>query len=84
MKIFFIIFDTLRKDHTGKTYGNEWIETPNFDLFAKDSLVFDKAYPESLPTIPVRRSIHTGMRTFPFNHEKPNIRSGDFVASPGW
>ncbi|MBD3255165.1 MAG: sulfatase-like hydrolase/transferase [Candidatus Lokiarchaeota archaeon] len=84
MKIFLIIFDTLRKDHTGKTYGNEWIQTPNFDLFAKDCLVFDKAYPESLPTIPVRRSIHTGMRTFPFNHEKPNIRSGDFVASPGW
>ena len=35
MKIFLIIFDTLRKDHTGKTYGNDWIKTPNFDKFAK-------------------------------------------------
>jgi hypothetical protein len=25
MKIFLIIFDSLRKDHTGKTYGNDWI-----------------------------------------------------------
>jgi len=84
LKIFLIIFDTLRKDHTGKTYGNEWINTANFDTFAKDSLVFDKAYPESLPTIPVRRAIHTGIRTFPFNHKKPQLRSDDVVDIPGW
>jgi len=84
MKIFVIIFDTLRKDHTGETYGNNWIKTPNFDAFAKDSIVFDKAYPESLPTIPVRRAIHTGIRTFPFNHKKPKLRSDDFVEAPGW
>lgn len=84
MKIFVIIFDTLRKDHTGQTYGNEWIKTPNFDEFAKDSLVFEKAYPESLPTIPVRRAIHTGIRTFPFNHEKPKLRTDDGVFDPGW
>jgi arylsulfatase A-like enzyme len=84
MKIFVIIFDTLRKDHTGKIYGNDWIQTPNFDKFAKDSIVFDKAYPESLPTIPVRRSIHTGIRTFPFNHQKPLLRTDDTVNDPGW
>jgi hypothetical protein len=37
MRIFLVIFDTLRKDHTGQTYGNDWIKAPNFDLFAKDS-----------------------------------------------
>jgi len=84
MKIFVIIFDTLRKDHTGKTYGNDWIKTPNFDNFAKDSIVFDNAYPESLPTIPVRRAIHTGLRTFPFNHRKPILRTDDMVFDPGW
>jgi arylsulfatase A-like enzyme len=84
MKIFLIIFDTLRKDHTGKTYGNNWIITPNFDEFAKDSIVFEKAYPESLPTIPFRRSIHTGIRTFPFNHELPQLRTDDEVLTPGW
>lgn len=84
MKIFLIIFDTLRKDHAGKTYGNEWIKTPNFDNFAKDALVFDKAYPESLPTLPVRRAIHTGIRTFPFTQEKPDYHTDDLVESPGW
>ena len=84
MKIFLIIFDSLRKDHTGKIYGNSWIKTPNFDEFAKDSIVFDKAYPESLATIPVRRAIHTGIRTFPFNHIRPKLRTDDPVRIPGW
>lgn len=84
MNIFLVIFDTLRKDHTGKTYGNSWIKTPNFDRFAKDSIIFEKAYPESLPTLPMRRSTHTGIRTFPFKHEEPKLRSDDFVESPGW
>ncbi|MFX0178067.1 MAG: sulfatase [Candidatus Hodarchaeota archaeon] len=84
MKIFLIIFDTLRKDHTGKIYGNDWIKTPHFDEFAKDSLIFEKAYPESLPTIPFRRSIHTGIRTFPFNHKLPQLRTDDEVLTPGW
>jgi arylsulfatase A-like enzyme len=84
MKIFIVIFDTLRKDHTGQIYGNSWIKTPNFDNFAKDTIVFKKAYPESLPTIPVRRSIHTGIRTFPFNHKLPDLRTDDMVQTPGW
>jgi len=84
MKIFIIIFDTLRRDHTGKIYGNEWIKTPYFDEFAKDCLIFDKAYPESLPTLPVRRAIHTGVRTFPFNHEKPPLRTDDVIEIVGW
>jgi len=84
MKVFLIIFDTLRKDHTGETYGNNWIKTPNFDRFVQDSIVFDKAYPESLPTIPVRRAIHTGLRTFPFNHKRPQLRTDDVVEIPGW
>jgi len=84
MKIFLIIFDTLRKDHAGRTYGNGWIKTPNFDDFAKDSIVFDKAYPESLATIPVRRAIHTGIRTFPFNHDMKSLRTDDYESSPGW
>lgn len=84
MKIFLVIFDSLRQDHTGKTYDNSWIKAPNFDEFAKDSLVFDNAYPESLPTIPVRRAIHTGIRTFPFNHKRPQLRTDDVVTIPGW
>ncbi len=84
MRLFLIIFDTLRKDHTGKTYGNDWIKTPNFDALAKDSIVFDKAYPEALATIPVRRAIHTGIRTFPFNQDMSILRTDDYVSDPGW
>lgn len=84
MKIFLIIFDTLRKDHTGSTYGNSWIKTPHFDEFAKDCLVFDKAYPESLPTLPVRRAIHTGIRTFPFNHKHSELKYDDVIEVAGW
>ncbi|CAN5603177.1 sulfatase [soil metagenome] len=66
MNVVLIILDSLRKDHAG-AHGNPWIQTPNLDALAKDSLRFTKAYPESMPTIPARRAIHTGIRTFPFD-----------------
>ena len=68
--IIFIMTDTLRYDYLGIN-GMENIQTPNIDQFAKDSIIFDNAYPESLPTIPVRRAIHTGRRAFPFKNYKP-------------
>ncbi len=83
MRIFLILFDSLRKDHIGKIYGNDWIHTPNFDSFARDCYIFEKVYPESLPTIPVRRAIHTGIRTFPFKNDVKR-RTDDVVESPGW
>jgi arylsulfatase A-like enzyme len=63
--VVLIIIDSLRKDHVG-AYGNDWIQTPNLDALAKESLRFTRAYPESFPTICARRAIHTGMRTWPF------------------
>ncbi len=81
MNVILIILDTLRKDHVG-IYGNKWIKTPNMDRLAKDSIIFDNAYPESLPTIPVRRAIHTGIRCFPFKTYNP--RKGDMVRAMGW
>src|SRR5215218_1752181 len=64
MNVVVVIIDTLRKDHVG-AYGNDWIKTPNLDALAKESLRFTRAHPEAMPTIPARRAIHTGMRTFP-------------------
>jgi arylsulfatase A-like enzyme len=60
-----VIIDSLRKDHVG-AYGSDLMRTPNLDALAKESLRFARAYPEAMPTIPARRAIHTGMRTFPF------------------
>jgi arylsulfatase A-like enzyme len=65
INVVLVIVDSLRKDHVG-TYGNDWIQTPNLDALAEESLRFTRAYPESLPTICARRAIHTGFRTFPF------------------
>ncbi len=81
MNVILIVIDSLRKDHVG-AYGNGWIQTPNLDALAKDSLRFTRAYPESMPTIPARRAIHTGMRTFPFRNYAPP--KGGHVLLYGW
>jgi arylsulfatase A-like enzyme len=59
-----VILDSLRRDHVG-AYGNDRIKTPNLDALAGESLRFTKAHPDAMPTLPARRAIHTGMRTFP-------------------
>jgi arylsulfatase A-like enzyme len=64
MNVILVIIDTLRRDHVG-AYGNYWIQTPNLDALAGESLLFTRAHPEAMPTIPARRAIHTGMRTWP-------------------
>ena len=62
--VILVIVDTLRKDHVG-AYGNDWIQTPTLDALAEESMLFTRTYPEAMPTLPVRRAIHTGMRTWP-------------------
>ena len=79
--VVLVIIDSLRKDHIG-AYGNDWIETPNLDALAKESLRFTQAYPESAPTICARRAIHTGKRTWPFKDWKPP--KGDDIILQGW
>ena len=81
MNVIFVMMDTLRADHLG-CYGNEWIKTPRFDAFAKESAVFDQFFAESLPTVPARRAIVTGNRMFPFRDWVPV--PGDNVTTPGW
>jgi arylsulfatase A-like enzyme len=76
-----IIIDSLRKDHVG-AYGNDWIQTPNLDALANESLRFTQAYPESAPTICARRAIHTGLRTWPFRDWKPP--KGEDIILQGW
>jgi arylsulfatase A-like enzyme len=81
MNIILIILDSLRQDHVG-AYGNDWIKTPHLDAFAREAVLFTRCYPESLPTLPVRRALHTGLRTFPYlgHHDY----KGDFSGAPGW
>ena len=80
MNVVLIIIDSLRKDRVG-AYGNPWIQTPTLDAFARESLRFTRAYPESLPTICARRAIHTGFRTFPFK-DRPSEQEN--APAYGW
>jgi len=68
MNVIIVMLDTLRPDYIG-CYGNKWIKTPNLDEFAREGMVFDRAVPESLPTLQVRRALFTGMRVFPFDKQ---------------
>ncbi len=79
--VVYVMTDTLRTAFLG-CYGNETIRTPNIDRFAARSVLFTRAYPESLPTIPVRRAIHTGRRAYPFHDYTPV--PWDIVYLPGW
>ncbi|MCM8816598.1 MAG: sulfatase [Candidatus Omnitrophica bacterium] len=71
----------MRADYLG-CYGNKHIYTPNLDAFARESIVFTNAHPESLPTIPVRRALHTGRRCYPFNNYK--LLKWCPIKLPGW
>jgi arylsulfatase A-like enzyme len=65
--IIVIMLDSLRYDHLG-CYGDDKVQTPNIDRLAQESVIFENAYPEGLPTIPVRTSLFTGNRTL---HSRP-------------
>ena len=81
MNVILIVLDSLRRDHVG-CYGNTWIKTPCLDAFSTESALFERAAPESLPTIQSRRGMLTGNRLFPFRDWKAHL--GDNVVSPGW
>ena len=79
--ILVVVSDTLRTAYLGP-YGNTAIQTPNLDRFAKESALFERAYPEALPTIPTRRTLHSGRRAFPFRDYKPIPWDNVYLA--GW
>lgn len=79
MNLVVIMTDTLRADHIG-CYGNDWIKTPYLDKLAKQSVVFDRAYAASFPTVPNRTDLFTGRFTFPFRDWQP-LEKEDVVLS---
>jgi len=62
MNVIVLLLDSLRADHLG-CYGNNWIKTPHIDQLASESMVFDRAYSEGLPTLPFRNAAFTGKYT---------------------
>jgi len=78
MNIILIVSDTLRYDCVGY-HGVDpyrWDirdrpRTPHIDRFAAQSLVFDRAYTGSFPTIPMRSEMLSGKLTFPYRGWTP-------------
>lgn len=81
VNVVVVMTDTLRTMDVG-CYGSTSTRTPHIDALAARSVQFDRMYPESLPTIPVRRGMHTGRRVYPISTYKPV--KWDFVYLPGW
>lgn len=75
--IVVIVVDTLRADHV---YGKR-ARTPNMDELLRTGMRFARAYPEAMPTVPVRNSLLSGRRQFPFRgwHDHPGL-----IDQPGW
>ena len=79
LNIVVVVSDTLRQDYLG-CYGNRWVRTPNLDRFAKESVVFDRAYAASFPTMPMRADLFTGKFTFnylgwaPLPHDEVTVQ----------
>lgn len=85
MNIILVVFDSLRKDCIGAYGEPPWgkVQTPHLDAFARESVMITRMYPESLPTLPVRRNLYTGRRVYPFDDSDFRLK-GDFLGAPGW
>ncbi len=60
--VIVIVTDSLRADHCGP-YGGK-AKTPSMDRLAAESVVFENAYSENLPTMPCRTAWWTGKYLF--------------------
>ncbi len=70
MNVVIIFLDSFRWDHAGIYHRGRApfddivpCKTPNLDRFAQECVIFENAYPEALPTMPVRLQVMTGQRT---------------------
>lgn len=79
LNLILLVSDTFRRDNL-ECYGSKWVECPNLNRFAQDSIIFEDFYPEGMPTIVIRRTLWTGRRTLPFYYH----RQFEPVQLPGW
>jgi arylsulfatase A-like enzyme len=81
VSVIVVVLDSLRADHLG-CYGNDWIKTPNIDALAKESAIFTRAFPQAMPTIPMRVVLHTGQLGWPYRQWVSRV--GVDSLWPGW
>ncbi len=82
MNVLLIVTDSTRRDFVSAYGGADRLaRTPNIDALAREGLRFDHAVPEAMPTVPVRRALLTGVRSYPFRDWEATKQLPPF---PGW
>jgi arylsulfatase A-like enzyme len=82
MNVLLIVTDSTRRDFVSAYEdSDELAETPNIDALAEQGLRFDRAVPEAMPTVAVRRALLTGTRAYPFRDWQAAPKLPQF---PGW
>jgi arylsulfatase A-like enzyme len=81
LNVLLIVTDSTRRDFVSAYDGDDLAHTPNLDALAKEGIRFDRAVPEAMPTVAVRRALLTGTRSFPFRDWKVAPKLPQF---PGW
>jgi len=76
-----VVLPLVRADHVDAFEGGAPAKTPNLNELTKKSLRFDRAIPETMPALSVRRALVTGMRAFPFRDWR---RLDGFPSVPGF
>lgn len=77
-----LITDSTRLDYIGIYNPDEpRNETPNIDALARESLRFDRAVPDCMPTGPARRTILSGVASFP---NRDWVPTPGLPVNPGW
>jgi len=82
MNLIVICLDTFRADMVGPGHKLSFVETPNLDCFAQESVIFNRAFGEGQPTLQIRRAFFTGHRSFPWRYNFD--RRGHWHHAPGW
>jgi arylsulfatase A-like enzyme len=80
-KALLVVLPLVRADHVNAFEGGSGTDTPHLDELTGQSLRFDRVIPECMPSLPVRRTLVTGVRSFPFRDWR---RTDGMPAVPGY
>lgn len=82
--VVLVMLDRVRADYV-KCYDDVFddrpADTPNLDALSDDALRFKYVVPDSMPAIPARRALLTGMRAYPF---RDWVATAGVPPVPGW
>jgi len=70
-KALLVVVPLVRADYVKAFENGSGTHTPNLDHLTDRSLRFDRAIPECMPSLPARRTLVTGVRSYPFRDWTP-------------